>query len=410
MSFGVRMAVFLAAAGLCAAQQDQELKDVRIIDGTGAAPIASATITIHNGHILSIRKTSTPATRTVMPGIINAHGHLGVTQGTKVGAGNCTRENVEAQLNQYFRYGIVAVLSLGMNSDVTNSLRGQTAETEVFSADRGFGVKGGAPPVDVPSDQVYRPDTPDEARAMVRESLTRHPDILKIWVDDVNGTVPKMKPEIYRAIIEEAHRHKLRVAAHVFYLDDAKKLVAAGLDVVAHSVRDREVDQDFIRAMKRRGVYYIPTLALEESQYIYADGAPWINDPFFLNALPPGVVDTLKATKAKPEMDKNRAAFAMAMKNVKLVYDGQVKVAFGTDSGATPMRVQGWIEHRELQLLVQAGLTPMQAIVSATRTNAELLHASGRLGIVAPGKEAKLLVLTDNPLDDIHNTTKIAEH
>jgi imidazolonepropionase-like amidohydrolase len=98
----------------------------------------------------------------------------------------------------------------------------------------------------------------------------------------------------------------------------------------------------------------------------------------------------------------------MGLKNVKLVYDGGVKLAFGTDSGANPMRVQGWQEHRELQLLVKAGLTPMQAIISATRTNSELLHVSARYGVIAPGKEAKLLLLSANPLDDIYNTTKIA--
>ena len=200
----------------------------------------------------------------------------------------------------------------------------------LYTAGRGFGVRGGVPPGGGHPGDVYRPATPEEARADVQELATHHPDFVKMWVDDNYGRLPKMKPEIYRAIIDEAHRHNLRVLAHVFYLADAKDLVAAGVDGLGHSIRDKAVDQDLINAMKSRGVFLIPTLVRDETTFAYADGPVWLADPFFRAGVSKDVLDLLGGAKLKesfkknPDLDRYRAALEMGKRNLKTLYDAGV--------------------------------------------------------------------------------------
>ena len=182
-----------------------------------------------------------------------------------------------------------------------------------------------------------------------------------------------MSPEIYRAVIAEAHKHHLRVAAHVYYLADAKSLVNDGVDVLAHSVRDKPVDQELISAIKRRGVWYIPTFTVDESFYIYAEHPGFMQINFFKEAISPVLLTMLtsdaysKKVNEDPKTAQHKADFAMDQQNLKTLYDAGVLIGFGTDSGAMPTRIPGFSEHRELEDMVQAGLTPMQAIVCATR-------------------------------------------
>jgi imidazolonepropionase-like amidohydrolase len=241
----------------------------------------------------------------------------------------------------------------------------------------------------------------------------RHADMVKVWVDSVGGTKPSMSPEIYRAVIEEAHKRHLRVAAHVYYLADAKSLVNDGVDVLAHSVRDKPIDQELIAAIKRRGIWYIPTFTVDESFYIYAEHPGFMQLDFFKDAIPPALLTTLTSdaysqkTNQDQKTAQHKADFAMDQQNLKAVYDAGVLVGFGTDSGAMPTRIPGFSEHRELEDMVQAGLTPMQAIVCATKSNATLLGIEAARGTLQPGKRADLIVLAANPLDDITNTRSI---
>ena len=232
----------------------------------------------------------------------------------------------------------------------------------------------------------------------------RHPDIIKIWVDDFFGaTEPKMPPEIYGAVIDEAHKHGLRVAAHIFHLEDAKSLLRDGLDVIAHSVRDKPVDQEFIDLMKKNRAGYIATLTLDEAQFVYAEHPAWMDTAAFRSAVEPNVRETwltaeyVSKIKRSPLTRLNKAALAQGMNNVKLLYDAGVLVGFGTDSGATPTRLPGWAEHRELQLLVEAGLSPMEAIQCATRNAADVLGDLKNRGTLEPGKRADFLILDADP-------------
>jgi imidazolonepropionase-like amidohydrolase len=289
---------------------------------------------------------------------------------------------------------------------------GKLPGADIFTADRGIGVPSSAPPVAEPN-PVYRPKNPEEARAAVRETAARHPDLLKMWVDDFFGSVPKMSAAVYRAIITEAHAQNLRVASHLFYLADAKALVTDGLDVIAHSVRDQLVDEEFLAAMRAHKTLYIPTLALDESQYIYAEHPAWMDTPFFQRAVAPELLrkwlspEYSAKMRVDPKTPRNKAAAAIGQLNAKLIFDAGITIAMGTDSGALPTRVAGFGEHRELQLLVQAGLSPMDALVCATRNSAQVLGQERERGTLQPGKRADFIILNANPLEDIRNTEEI---
>jgi imidazolonepropionase-like amidohydrolase len=406
------------------------LQDVRLIDGTGHAPVDHASVVIRRGKITQVingRSAAKPegaqvlhlSGKTVIPSLINGHGHLGLVEGTSVSPSNYTGLNIMRQLVQYEDYGVTTIMSLGMNKDLIYRLRseqekGNEPGATILTAGRGIGVPNGMPPVKVGSDQLYRPATPEQARAAVREMATRSPDLIKIWVDDSMGKLPKMNPAVYSAVIDEAHRLNLRVAAHVFYLDDAKHLLQAGIDILAHSVRDQELDADTLSLLKSKQVYYIPTLQLEESFYIYADHPDWMNAPFFKNALSGPLDKELDSSSYKNKIGKDpatqahRKAMQVAMANLKKVHDATAPIGFGTDSGANPYRIPGWAEHRELQLLVQAGLTPMEAIHCATQANAKMLHLDEKTGTIQAGRQADLLVLNADPSKNIANTEKIA--
>jgi imidazolonepropionase-like amidohydrolase len=425
-----------AFAGIHMASGVTILTGARIIDGSGQTPLENGALVFEGDRILEVGPAAVVqrppgaeiidvSGKTIIPGLISAHSHLGLCKGI-IGpkSENYTRENVQHQLEQYERYGVLTVLSLGVNKDILYDWRDEQREgkldgADIFTADRGLGVRSGAPPFPLLEDQVYRPNSVAEARAEVIESAARHPDMIKIWMDDLFGTAPKMTPEISAAVIDqahaiadEAHKSKLKVAAHIFYLNDAKVLVKSGIDVIAHSVRDQPVDAEFIEAMRANRAVYIPTLELDESQYIYAEQPAWMQDPFFTKAVDPALLERWKSVlyakemQANPNTPKNKAAAAMGQRNVKTLFDAGVKIAFGTDSGALPTRVAGFAEHWELQLLVRAGLSPMDAIVCATRNSAELIGAADR-GTLNVGKKVDLLVLNGNPLQDIRNTQQI---
>jgi imidazolonepropionase-like amidohydrolase len=392
--------------------EGSELKNVTVvIDGAKIRQINASSLKPRKGErVLHFEG------KTVMPALINAHGHLGLVDGATSKPENYNRQNIERQLTQYESYGVTTIVSLGVNQDLIYQLRteqqnGKLSGATILTAGRGIGVPGGVPGLNVARDQIYRPKTPAEARQAVREMAVHHPDLIKIWVDDNLGKAPKPNMDIEAAAIDEAHKNGLRVAAHVFYLRDAKKLVGDGVDVLAHSVRDKPVDDQLIRLMKAHHTFYIPTLQLEEAFFIYADKPDWIKSPFFLNALQPAARDLLlsPASTAKVQSDpatvQHRQFLATAEQNVKTLFDAGIPIGFGTDSGAMPTRIPGFAEHRELQLMVDSGFSPMEAIRSATTRNAAMLRLNA--GALSPGKQADLLVLDGDPLASIDNTQKI---
>ncbi len=405
------------------------LENFTLIDGNGGPPIANAAIVITDGRIkwagpkAGLKSPAGSERRDlsgkfIMPGIINLHSHLGngvdLTQDPK----NFTSENLARQLALYASYGVTSTVSMGSDQDLIFAVRaaqriGRPRETRIFTAGRGFTGPAGYPTSAPGMKGVpYEVSSVEEVRKNVADLAAKKVDLVKIWVDDHLGKERKIPMDLSKAIIAEATRRKIKVAAHVFYLDDSKALVKAGLRALAHSVRDKDVDDELISAMKSSGAYQIATLTREISTFFFAKPGELVNDPYFTRGLSPSVATLLKTPDfqkrmlADPDYPHGAEWLAMARKNLKKLSDAGVKIGFGTDTGP-PRRFQGFFEQWEMELMVEAGMTPMQVITSASKTAAEYLGESKNLGTLQAGKWADLIVLGRNPLENIRNTRSI---
>jgi imidazolonepropionase-like amidohydrolase len=380
----------------------------RLVDGTGRPPVEDAVLLVREGRVQAAgprAQVTIPAGaqridlagRTVMPGLVNAHGHVGETVGLRASPELNTPENVRRHLGLYARYGITTVFSLG--GDREGGFRARDAQDSA-ALDRARVLVAGP---------VIGGATPEEARRQVDELAPQKPDVVKIRVDDNLGTVPKMAPAVYQAVIEQAHKHGLRVAAHVYYLDDAKGVLKAGADFIAHSVRDREVDEELIALLKRREVCLCPTLMREVSTFVYESEPDFFADPFFLREADPELLQALRDPKRQQGLRQSAAAqtykksLEMASRNLKRLSDAGVRLAMGTDTGP-PARFQGYFEHLELELMAKAGLTPRQVLLAATGDAARCLGLAGKVGTLEPGAWADFLVLGKDPLQDVRHT------
>ena len=401
------------------------LENFTLIDGSGREPLAHAAMVIDAGRIVWVGpvaqlRAPTGAQRVdltgkyVMPGIINLHGHLGNTIDLTQDAKFFTPENVEKNLRTYASYGVTTVLSMGTDQDSIFQIRDRQratrpTTTRIFTAGQGFIFTGGYGGIAGVNQGVARVS---EVGPAVAAQAKKRVDIIKLWMDDELGRLPKMPYPIAKAIIEDAHRHHLRVAAHIFYLEDARQLTDFGVDGLAHSVRDKPMDQALLESMKKHGTWQMAaTLSREASMFVYAGPAPFLGDPFFTRGVSPAALATL-ASPAYRETISSGLHFQeypgfleTARKNLKSLADAGVKYGFGTDSGP-PGRFPGYFEHWEMELMVGAGLTPMQVLSAATRSAAEFLGAKD-LGTLERNKWADLIVLDRNPLDNIKNSRAI---
>ena len=412
-------------SSLSGQSQSVLLQNVTLIDGTGKPPRNGVDVLIRAGKIDKIgvnlsakgaRKLNLKG-KTLMPTLVSAHNHIGMFEGTSTGTQFYTRTTILRQLKQFQMYGVGTLLTLGTDRPLIfeglrdSSMTGLLPGARLFSAGYGFRVfsaKG-----NFEKDRIYYPRTPEEASEQVALLARLRPTAVKMWVDDFGGSSPKMQPEIYSVIIREAHQHQLQAAAHLYYLEDAHRLVDAGLDIIAHSIRDQEVDGALLQKMKEKNVIYIPTLALDKYAYVYAHKPKWINDPFFRASLEPGVYDMITSRsyqdniRNNPSYNRNITAFKMAMVNLEKIFKAGVRIALGTDSGAFPVRTIGFSEHLELELMTQAGLSPLEAIQAGTKNAAIALKVDHELGTLEVGKKADFLVLSANPALDIKNTRQI---
>jgi imidazolonepropionase-like amidohydrolase len=292
-----------------------------------------------------------------------------------------------------------------------SSVNGLLPGARMYSAGYGFNVPDPSVSPDYFLGNLYRPASASEVPEMMNRLAKLKPEVVKIWVDGTPAT--KMKPAVYQSILQEAHKHNIRGLAHVYYLSDARKLVASGIDIFGHSIRDSVVDDDLVQQMKSKNIPYIPTLTLDMFAHAYAGKPDWLNDPFFIASLEPGVFEMISSEKYQNDQKasaanaRSAAAYQIALKNVKKLHDAGVLIALGTDSGAFPIRSQGFAEHLEMELLVRAGLTPLEAITAATRNAARVLKIEKRFGTIEKGKSADLVILSSNPAEDIKNTRKI---
>lgn len=404
-------AALVLAAATSAAAQTTAFVGGRVIDGTGRV-IDNGTVVISGAKITAVGPSSTPvppgATRvdlkgkTILPGLVNAHGHVPATTGLRTDDAAYTRDNLLRQLRTYAMYGVTTVFSLGDDRAAGFTLRDENAA----AADRARLFVAGA---------VIGGSTAEDALANTAKVVAMKPDVLKIRVDDNLGSSRKMPEAAWRAVVAESDARKLPLAVHIYYLADAKATLLAGADFIAHSVRDVPVDDDFINALKARDVCYSPTLTREISTFIYDATPPWVDDPFFLKGVEPGVPEQLKDPKRQEQFrastaykagQQYKASLEVAKQNLKTLTDRGVRIAMGTDTGP-PARFQGFFEHLELEMMVDSGMTPMQALVAATGDAARCYGKTGQFGTIAAGAAADLVILNANPLENIRNTRNI---
>ena len=404
----------------------------RLIIGDAAPPISAGAFLVQDGQIRAIGArgvVTAPAGarrvdltgKTVMPAMVNVHVHMGYEGYTTWGAKNHTPANLLDHLQREAFYGVAAATSVGSSptGQMLQFQKDQRAGTHALAARLLF-MPGMAPPHGGPdhilmeaTDQlhvVHEVTTAAEARTAVAQMAAQGIGHVKMWVDDRGGTYPKLAPDTYLAIVDEAHAHKMLVHAHAIQLADQKAVLRAGTDVLVHMVQRQPLDDEFLALVKQKTPYWATVIGLGDPVELCTP------DPFFEQAIPASVVASIRATTERkplvpscgplPETAAARET-QMAINFPRMLAAG-ARVVLATDTGIQPGHTFGSGEHVELARWVQLGMTPADAIVAATSRPAELMGQRD-LGTLAAGKRASFIVLDANPLDDIRNTRRIAD-
>ena len=406
----------------------------KIIDGTASAPITDGVLLIRGGTIMKVgtrNSVEIPSTaqrvdvrgKTIIPGLIDAHVHPGLIEGMDISAENYNLERIERDSRHHLFFGATHFVSLGFDRQAIFDLRqaqrdGRAGGARAYTAGHGFAPVGGwRTPVAhgsaLDSDWYNRPRNGDEAKQIVRKEAQRNVDVIKVWVDDLRGTFIKMSSDLYGPIIEEAHRQNLSVGAHIVFLEDARDLLRYNVNFFAHSIRDREVDDEFLRLALAKGVVYMPTLLQARFPMDYADGPPaYLKDPELLRVFSSEFLDALATYNkgrflAFPALPAVRRQFQVAMSNFKKIAAAGIPIVAGGDTGV-PGRFHGLSIHVEMELLVQGGLTPVKAIEAATLNVARMLKIDRQYGSLHEGKVADFVVLNADPQEDITRTRSIS--
>jgi imidazolonepropionase-like amidohydrolase len=401
------------AGGLHAQQQPAAVKaftGVRLIDGTNRPPIANATIVVRGGRIVAADASpavTVPAGaervvltgKTVVPGFIDTHVHLGDA-------------NVDRGLQTYAAYGVTTVFMQG--GEGAKVFAARDSQNTLLSLNRARVFTAGP---------ALAPTSPENARDLVAKNDAMKVDLIKIRVDDEAGgfaAAPalaaggKMPPEVYRAVIDEAHKRGLMAVVHIFYLKDAEGVLQAGADFLMHNVRDKDVSPALITLLKSRRVCVGPGLVREVLNFVYESTPDFFSDPFFFAHADMAVVAQMKDPKQQEAMRTSagarvaKASLPLSTRNLKKLVDGGVTIAVATDTGGGS-RFPGYSAHMEFDLMAKAGMTPRQILMAGTSDAARCLKIDKELGTLEPGKFADFVVLDADPLVSIGNTRKISE-
>jgi imidazolonepropionase-like amidohydrolase len=423
------LALVLAAAAVVPA--GMQAPDVKVITGstlinpTAAAPAANAVIVITGSRITQVGTAATvkpPANaevidgrgKFVIPGLADVHNHLG--------AGSMSfgpqRENYVGNLGRLLAVGVTTVFNPDGGVSEFTQLK-TAAAADAAPVARFFGT---GPAITVPGaslgQQGLTPATADDARATIQKLKAANVDAIKIHRDDLawasKRTVPLMPLDVVQAVVDEAHRLGLRVYVHAPQLARAKEALRAGVDGLMHGIIDEPIDPDFIALMKKNAAVYVPTLGMFED---VADVGAFATRqaPFWdqLGLQPLRIYQTFTSPQGAQIFQSFLSNTAFAKEhlptlraNMQQALSAGIPIVMGSDTGffgvllavASPL---------ELELMVEGGLQPRDAIAAATINAARMIGKEKELGSVEAGKMADLLILDENPLDDIRAIRRI---
>ena len=348
----------------------------------------------------------------LVPGLIDLHVHLGTRAGPAYKAAEYTRERIERNLNTYLYFGVTAVRSMGTDRQAAFDVRsaersGQLVTAHLFTAGRGFTAPGGHPTQEV-GDVVVQTDSPEEARREVDTLASEKVDAIKIWVDDLGGKAPKIKRSVTDAILDQARKYGIPVTAHIYSLTDTEHLVETGASGFLHMIRDTEdIDPRFIARLRDLRIVFAPTLVRQELDWLFTEQPQLLDNADVARSVDADVIAAAReAARSAHPSPQDRQEFERAKRNTRRLAAGGVLIGVGSDGGSA-LDFPGFMTHREVELLVEAGLSPMDAIVAATRNGAFALRKEDELGVVSPGRRADLMLVSANPLEDVRNLAKI---
>jgi imidazolonepropionase-like amidohydrolase len=376
------------------------------------------------------------ASKTVMPTLVDLHGHFGfqnIPAGT-MSKETFTRENLIDHLQRLAFNGVGAVVGVGDLVDRSDMKGGRTGWGDVVLRVRdevvpdaalfktsgagmawpGSGAQGDPSRVDV----AYPVTTPEEARTAVRDYVRIKPEFIKIWVDDRGGRIPTLTPPLFGAILDEAHKAGVPVAVHNVKLADAKEMVRGGMEGWLHvPVREGEAADDELVALVKDRVarndrpnMWMTLSLLTAWMNTQGGGHPdFLNDPLLKATYSPAQIERYwgePLRKMTPErLARAKAQFESDGRSAMRLRAAGIRVVGGTDTGQTRFFI-GFSNHMDLESMVGIGMTPAEAITAATRDGAEI--GKFNTGLVAAGRNADFIVLDANPLESISNTRRIS--
>ncbi|MEW2515963.1 amidohydrolase family protein [Streptomyces sp. NPDC046870] len=398
----------------------------RIIVGDGERVIDDCALLVRNGVIEEIgsrdaltpdptRTTVSLHGRTVMPALVNPHGHIGYWKGSGADAAHYSADNILDHLRRLAYHGVSVFQSLGTDRDDTEiRLRDRQRKGEfddedlavLYTAGAGIvaptpGSANGGP--FFAADAVHETTSPEDARAHVRALAAKNADAVKFWLDDRHGTKARLQPDVYRAIVDEAHAHGLKAAAHIYTVDDAKEAIRAGADILAHLPRTPAPDRELLDLLTELDVAVFTSLSIQRP-----DGDGWLDDPALAELVPADAIADLRAkirASAPQPLFDTVEAYRRMESTLRTFVDAGVRMVFSADTGLLT-QVPGFAEHRELEALAAAGVPSLTVVQMATQRPAALLGLADR-GTLQPGKRADFLVLSADPLRDMTNSRRI---